>query len=420
MLVIQTHDSCGRTLGRSNRGTKGRSAAANKSCEDSVPGLVVLDGLDVMVGLAIPRHGRCESVEGLVGTGVVVPGADRFKVEGQVKWGTGLLPPQGESFFESTEEAFDSPVLPGAERVDALMPDADQGEGEEAGSEGGAVVRAEEMGAAVLFDGVEDEAENSNGGPVAGFAEDQAGTSPVIDQSEDGGFDFVASEIAFVRRPGDVLRALMSLPVLDVVSQAKDVDSESLEDSRDEGLSDAFVLSQMHSVERGRDVAATLEGQEGLETNDFLSDPFGFLGVAPARCFGRRRGCASTEPVPLVAHAKEDGGADEAQKDENEAREERLEHGICVGGRQAGLGSWGLVGCIIRGGARKGACAAPRKPAPLLGGGGVRGSARSARPLRMCMSIASFDARFGVFSGSFACSKVRPDGHEADRVDGTC
>ncbi len=40
--------------------------------------------------------------------------------------------------------------------------------------------------------------------------------------------------------------------------------------------------------------------------------------------------------------------------------------------------------------------------------------------VRMCMSIAPFDACFGVFSGSFSCSKVGPDGHEADRVDGSC
>lgn len=43
---------------------------------------------------------------------------------------------------------------------------------------------------------------------------------------------------------------------------------------------------------------------------------------------------------------------------------------------------------------------------------GVRGLDRRAQ-------TASSDARFGVFSGSLPCGKVRPDAHEVDRVHGT-
>jgi len=76
MLVRETHDSPGRALDRAGGDVRSGLGTRDKAGKHPAPGSEVWERLNVIVGLAVPCHGRGETGERLVGAGVVVPGSE--------------------------------------------------------------------------------------------------------------------------------------------------------------------------------------------------------------------------------------------------------------------------------------------------------------------------------------------------------
>ena len=322
-----------------------RSAVRDESGQNVVPYFKVSKRFHVEVGFAVPCHGRSDAIQRLMRPGVVVPGADGIEIVFEVGGGACLLPPEFDSSFECSKEPLDATVLPRAERIDSDVRNAQkrEGEGEEARPERGSVVGADGAWTPVLVDGVEDESEDSNGGAIFALGKGKAGTGSVIDHSEDGGFEFFASEESFVRGPRDVLRSLMSFSVFNVGAESHDGKSVRDEDIGDKGFPDAFArLDFVHPVEDVRDASTTLVWHEGFETNDLIRDPLRFSVVPSMTWFLGRNGRKASGATTAVAKPEVGDGAEQSSRDDDGCQEKGDEFGIVSFGQH--VGSFGKKG----------------------------------------------------------------------------
>ena len=156
--------------------------------------------------LAFPGHRRCSTVEMLMRTNVVVPGAKGPQIAlERVKlcWFDVPLPP---SLLEGSEESLDPAVLPGCEGRDSLMTNSEdrQGHAEGPRRENGFVVRTDDLGRAVSLDGVEQPTDQCNGGFAAQCGECKAGPGTVVDQPEERPWSVLASNVGQAPRTGCV------------------------------------------------------------------------------------------------------------------------------------------------------------------------------------------------------------------------
>ena len=93
--------------------------------EDSVPGFEEV-GRFCVGRFACPSHDRRDAGQTLMRSGVVIPKAEGIKIDLNRVWDSNFSPPGIKSFFQGSENAFDSTVLPGTKRIGGLFADAEQ------------------------------------------------------------------------------------------------------------------------------------------------------------------------------------------------------------------------------------------------------------------------------------------------------
>jgi len=275
-----------------------------------------------------------------VGTEVVVPGADSGKVGGGDRGDPSSRVSLLNHFLDGPEEPFNTPVLPGCERLAALMADAEyaQGDAEEKGPHGRFVVGAEHLGGAEALEELEELAEEGDGSPAFDGTQLEAGPRAVVEHAKNRSRISTGSlHPGPVECPDHVAAKRSRRPVLDLSSHAENLFAVIAEHAGHEGLADGHgPLVLVEPVEGVGDPTASHLGHQSLEPKHLAAHP-GRLRWLDAvdgsrKRLGGRRTRPRTLPCP-VGPLWNDEPRSEAQQEQDEDEEEQGHHSGCLRSR---------------------------------------------------------------------------------------
>ena len=160
--------------------------------QDFVPGFEEMRrfGVGCFVG---PSHGWGDAGQTLMRSRKIVspsakaeedrPSSESVQIDLDVIRDADCLPPGIEPLFQGSEQALDSAVLPGAERVRGLFVDTEQPQGE-AHQTGVGMRRAQETRFAAGFDHLEQQTQNANRGAILQGFQTQQRSGAVIQDAQ--------------------------------------------------------------------------------------------------------------------------------------------------------------------------------------------------------------------------------------------
>ncbi len=220
-------------------------------------------------------------------TNVVVPGSKQIEIGLKITVNAATQAPE---LFECADEALDSPVLPGSKRRGPSRPDTQDREtrAEESRGEDSLIVGAQDLGAAIPLDGVDQSAEHDQTTLGPKFAQGDARARAMVDDTENGPLSKVVLGIREVERPDPVASHWPRSASADVAPDLGEEMSVMTEDVGDVGLADGLATPVMHVIEGCCDLAAAIVGHACLEPQDFRSHASRLLAMQTMGRFSRQ------------------------------------------------------------------------------------------------------------------------------------
>ncbi len=187
--------------------------------------------------------------------------------------------------FEGAKEALDSAVLPGGKRRRPLMADAEDRKthSKKHRGEDDLVVRAQDLGLAVLFDGVDQRPENGDGSLGREALQSDAGSSSVVDHAEHRLLSAAVGKVSQVEGPDQIPGHRSRLASTDVPSDLGEEMPIVPQGVGDIGLANGLATATMDVIEGGCDLAAPVVRHERLEPEHLAAHPPGLLSVDAVR-----------------------------------------------------------------------------------------------------------------------------------------